>query len=94
MELWINNDPVPNSPAALQEVNNAAYRRLIPELRSQFAGKWGVIAKGDLNGIYETKQGALEAISQLNPEPHLIFPIKEEDKIRVVSLGMRRRTSG
>lgn len=93
MKKWVEEEIPSDSNEAKQESNNIAYRRMIPDLRNNYLGKWGVVSKGDLLGIFDNKKAALEAIQSHESVPSLLFPISEKKERRIVRLGIRRLTN-
>jgi urocanate hydratase len=68
-------------------LNNAAYRRFIPQLIKDHEREWIVISKGELIGIFASRQEAIRAIKTHNllQQCNLVSPIKTYDKFTSIS---------
>lgn len=91
MKMWIEDILPVNSPIALQQKNNIAFRRIISDLRKHNTGEWAVITNGDLLGTYNDKKAALKSIKERGTDYNLIFQVTEEKPTRIVRLGIRRK---
>ncbi len=72
-------------------LNNAAYRRFIPQLIKDHEREWIVISKGELIRIFASRQEAIRAIKTHNllQQCNLVSPITQRK--RKVTLGFGRK---
>lgn len=91
MEYWIKMEKVTDEDDMDRMVNNAVYRRLIPQLIEDHEGEWVVISKGELIGIFKSRSEAILAIKThgLVQNCNIVAPITK--KQRRVTLGFGRK---
>ncbi|HUY00554.1 MAG TPA: hypothetical protein VMV49_13420 [Candidatus Deferrimicrobium sp.] len=91
MEYWIKMEQTKDKNDNERMLNNAAYRRLIPQLIKDHEGEWIVISKGELIGIFKSRLEAIQAIKTHNLFQHcnIVSPITREK--RKVTLGFGRK---
>lgn len=72
-------------------LNNATYRRLLPEIIADHEGEWIVISKGELVGIYKNREEAINAVksNKLTENCNIVSPIT--NKQRKITLGFGRK---
>ena len=72
-------------------LNNAAYKRLIPNLAKDHKGEWIVISRGELIGIFETRLDAVRAIETNNLLDHcnIVSPITTRKRKVVFGFGRK-----
>jgi hypothetical protein len=93
MKIWIEDNSPKTETDRERIENNAAYRRLIPDLLQNHEGEWVVISGGELIGIFPNRNAALECVrdSGLLGKCNLVSPVKATK--RKVTLGFGRRLS-
>jgi len=91
MEYWIKLEQAKDKIDDERMLNNAAYRRLIPQLLKDHEGEWIVISKGELIGIFDNQRNAVTAIKthDLLNQCNIVSPITT--KKRKVTLGFGRK---
>ncbi|MHA1359397.1 MAG: hypothetical protein ACTSQI_22265 [Candidatus Helarchaeota archaeon] len=91
MEYWIKMEKIIDENDTDRMINNAVYRRLLPELIKEHEGEWVVISKGELVGLFKTRAEAISAIetNDLVQNCNIIAPITK--KQRRVTLGFGRK---
>ena len=91
MEYWIKLEQTKDKIDDERMLNNAAYRRLIPQLLKDHEGDWIVISKGELIGIFNNRQEAIMAIKTHNllNQCNIVAPITTRK--RKVTLGFGRK---
>jgi hypothetical protein len=91
MEYWIKLEQTKDKSDDERMLNNAAYRRLIPQLLKDHEGEWIVISKGELIGIFNSRLDAVKAIKihNLLNQCNLVSPISTRK--RKVTLGFGRK---
>ncbi|MHA1266112.1 MAG: hypothetical protein ACTSRS_12845 [Candidatus Helarchaeota archaeon] len=91
MEYWIKMEKTSSEDDAERMINNATYRRLIPQLLKDHEGEWIVISKGVLVGIFKSRSEAIMAIktNNLSQNCNIVSPITK--KRRRVTLGFGRK---
>jgi len=93
MECWIEKETPKNSKERDRIQNNATYRRILPGLINEHEGKWVVISRGELIGIFNDRKSAIEEIQakELIESCNIVAPITR--KRRKVTMGFGRRLS-
>ncbi len=88
---WIERESPKDNNDRDRIQNNAIYRRLFPGFISENAGKWVVISRGELIGIFTDRKSAIEEVKNkgLQNSCNIVSPITR--KRRKVTLGFGRR---
>ncbi|MFX0063246.1 MAG: hypothetical protein ACFFC7_13805 [Candidatus Hermodarchaeota archaeon] len=91
MLYWLEKETPKNKTDNERMLNNATYRRVVPELLEEHAEKWIVISGGEVIGIFNNREEAIEAIKANNLLGHcnIVSPITTIK--RKVTLGFGRR---
>ncbi len=91
MKYWIEMEKATDEDDTERMINNAVYRRLIPQLIEDHEGDWVVISKGELVGIFKSRSEAIMAIKTNNlvQNCNIVAPITK--KQRRVTLGFGRK---
>jgi urocanate hydratase len=94
MEYWIELEKLSDENDPDRMINNAVYKRLLPELIKEHEGEWVIISKGELVGIFKTRAEAIRALktNDLVQNCNIIAPITK--KQRRVTLGFGRNVRG
>lgn len=95
MEIWLSNSSHNDIDQIMEDRNEAAFRRLYPDLLRKHEKEWGIITNGDLFGIYNSKRECFDAIKEeeLSGRHNLVFPIKQIIPKHMVLQPSRRVTS-
>ncbi|MCY3412826.1 MAG: hypothetical protein INQ03_14410 [Candidatus Heimdallarchaeota archaeon] len=90
MQTWLDQQHKNSQNDPDRTRNNATYRRLIFSLEKEHAGKWMIINKAQLVGVFANREEALKMAKNKNLEGHsIICPISSTQQTR--TLGLRRR---
>jgi len=95
MEYWIKMEQSKDTIDDERMLNNATYRRLIPQLIKDHEGEWIIISKGEFIGIFKDRLEAINAIKTHNLlyQCNLVSPIKNYwKKISRILLYFAQRT--
>ena len=90
IRLWLETSSSPSKYFKIKEEasrNRETYKRLEKSLLQKHYGKYVAIADGNLVGIYNTREEAVEAVKRLSVN-HAIVTKIEEKEVKPVELGM------
>jgi len=90
MKLWIKVSLSSDKYLQIEveaEKNREVFRKMEKDLLSKFSGKFVAIAGGKLIGLFDNREEAIRAISNLNVK-HAIVTKIEKKKPRVIEFGM------
>jgi len=90
IRLWLEMSSLLNKYLKIEEEaarNREAYERLEKRLLRKYRGKYVAVADGNLIGVYNTREEAVEAVKKLSVN-HAIVTKIEEKEAKPVEFGM------